>query len=250
VAYNAPHFPMHAPEKYMQRYAHLPWDRQVMAAMISAVDDGVGEIVRVLKEQGLYEDTVIFFSSDNGPSTEARNWLDGTEDLYYGGSAGIFRGHKASLFDGGIKEPALLSYPSAIRGGQVCEELGVMMDVLPTFLELAEIGASVSPDMDGTSIVSMIKEGKPSPHKRVFWEYAGQLAVREGNWKLVLDGKLDFGRKAPERVHLADLSKDPGERVNLAEQYPEIAGRLEQAAQQWYQSESVKKEAPGDNPIA
>ncbi|MDF2958719.1 MAG: sulfatase [Paenibacillus sp.] len=248
VAYNSPHFPMHAPEKYMQRYAHLPWDRQVMAAMISAVDDGVGDIVRVLKEHGLYDDTVIFFSSDNGPSTEARNWLDGTEDLYYGGSAGIFRGHKASLYDGGIKEPALLSYPSYIRGGQVCEELGVMMDVLPTFLELAEIDASASPGMDGTSIVSMIKEGKPSPHEKVFWEYAGQLAVREGNWKLVLDGKLDFGRKAPEQVHLADLSKDPGERVNLAEQYPEIAGRLEQAVREWYQS--VKKETPSENPIS
>jgi arylsulfatase A-like enzyme len=241
VAYNAPHFPMHAPDKYMQRYAHLAWDRQVMAAMISAVDDGVGDIVHALKENGLYEDTVIFFSSDNGPSTEARNWLDGTEDPYYGGSAGLFRGHKASLFDGGIREPALLSYPSYIRGGQVCEELGVMMDVMPTFLELAEIDASAAPDIDGASIVSMITEGKASPHERVFWEYAGQLAVREGNWKLVLDGKLDFGRKAPEHVHLADVSKDPGERVNLAERYPEIAERLEQAVREWY--ESVKEAA-------
>jgi arylsulfatase A-like enzyme len=245
VAYNAPHFPMHAPEKYMQRYAHLPWDRQVMAAMISAVDDGVGDIVRVLKEHGLYEDTIIFFSSDNGPSTEVRNWLDGTEDPYYGGSAGIFRGHKASLFDGGIKEPALLSYPSCIRGGQVCEELGVMMDVLPTFLELAEINTSAALDMDGSSVVSMITEGRPSPHERLFWEYAGQLAIREGSWKLVLGGKLDFGRMAPEKVHLADLSKDPGERVNLAEQYPDIAGRLEQAAREWYQS--VQKETPCEN---
>ncbi|MCC2686667.1 MAG: sulfatase, partial [Paenibacillaceae bacterium] len=102
VPYNAPHYPMHAPQQYMDRFAHLPWDRQVMAAMIAAVDDGVGEIVSALKRIGKYENTVIFFSSDNGPSTESRNWLDGTEDKYYGGSAGIFRGHKFSLFEGGI----------------------------------------------------------------------------------------------------------------------------------------------------
>lgn len=70
VPYNAPHYPMHAPKKYMDRFAHLPWDRQVMAAMISAVDDGVGEIVNTLKRVSKYEDTMIFFSSDNGPSAK------------------------------------------------------------------------------------------------------------------------------------------------------------------------------------
>lgn len=88
ASYNAPHYPMHAPQEYMDRFAHLPWDRHVMAAMIAAVDDGVGEIVKALKETGCYEDTVIFFSSDNGPSSESRNWLDGTEDVYYGEARG------------------------------------------------------------------------------------------------------------------------------------------------------------------
>lgn len=123
VSYNAPHYPMHAPKEYMDRFAHLPWDRQVMAAMIAAVDDGVGEIVKALKAAGCYEDTVIFFSSDNGPSSESRNWLDGTEDVYYGGTAGIFRGHKASLFEGGIREPAILSWPNGLEGGQVRDEV-------------------------------------------------------------------------------------------------------------------------------
>ena len=79
---------MHAPQKYMQRFAHLPWDRQMMAAMLSAVDDGVGAILDEVDRQGMAENTCIFFTSDNGPSRESRNWLDGTLDPYYGGTTG------------------------------------------------------------------------------------------------------------------------------------------------------------------
>ena len=105
VAYNAPHYPMHAPQKYLDRFPDLPPDKRIMAAMISAVDDGVGEIVESLRRTGQYENTVLFFSSDNGPSTESRNYLDGTEDLYYGGSAGIFRGHKGSRSKAAFASP-------------------------------------------------------------------------------------------------------------------------------------------------
>lgn len=239
ASYNAPHYPMHAPQEYMDRFAHLPWDRQVMAAMIAAVDDGVGEIVEALKEAGCYEDTVIFFSSDNGPSSESRNWLDGTEDIYYGGSAGIFRGHKASLFEGGIREPAILNWPNGWEGGQVRDEVAAMMDIVPTFLDLAGVDLAAGPlqgiTLDGSSLKEMLFRGKPSPHKQLFWEYQGQLAVREGNWKLVLNGKLDFDRVVPDQVHLSDLSKDPGERSNLADRYPEIVERLSRDVRVWYE---------------
>lgn len=235
VPYNAPHYPMHAPEKYMNRYSHLPWDRQVMAAMISAVDDGVGEIVQALKSLDQYEDTAIFFSSDNGPSAEMRNWLDGTEDRYYGGSAGIFMGHKGSLFDGGIREPAILSYPSHIPKGHVCHELGMMMDIFPTFLSLASVPYSHA-EIDGIDLTDMIMNGVKSPHTQVFWEYNNQLAVRKGNWKLVLNGKLDFDIVSPAPVHLSNLEEDPGERNNVVEQYPEIAEDMMAQLQQWYDS--------------
>ncbi|MGG3280351.1 sulfatase-like hydrolase/transferase [Paenibacillus solani] len=239
ASYNAPHYPMHAPKEYMDRFAHLPWDRQVMAAMIAAVDDGVGEIVKALKEADCYEDTVIFFSSDNGPSSESRNWLDGTEDIYYGGSAGIFRGHKASLFEGGIREPAILSWPKGFEGGQVRDEVAAMMDIVPTFLDLAGVDPAAGPlqdvAIDGSSLKEMLIMGEPSPHKQLFWEYHGQLAVREGNWKLVLNGKLDFERIVPDEVHLSDLLMDPGERTNLAEHYPEIVERLSRDVRDWYE---------------
>ncbi|MFC5448949.1 sulfatase family protein [Paenibacillus aestuarii] len=237
VAYNAPHYPMHAPKAYIDRFSDLPPDRRIMAAMIAAVDDGVGEIVAALKNKGVYEDTIIFFSSDNGPSTESRNWLDGTEDLYYGGSAGKFRGHKASLFDGGIREPAILSYPAGFAGsqGQVNDEVCAMMDMFPTVLELTGTDQK-GYDVDGYSLCATIRGTAPSPHPQLFWEYGDQLAVREGKWKLVLNGKLDFSRTAVDAVHLSDLEQDAGERVNLAEQFPDVARRLEEDVRRWYRS--------------
>jgi arylsulfatase A-like enzyme len=234
VPYNAPHYPMHAPQKYIDRYPHLPTDKRIMAAMISAVDDGVGRIVEALKQTGQYENTVIFFSSDNGPSTESRNYLDGTEDLYYGGSAGIFRGHKGSLFDGGIREPAILSYPARWSGSHVEEEPCVMMDVVPTLLELAGIDKPAH-HLDGKSIVPLLDhEQSDALHERIYWSYENQLAVREGTWKLVLNGKLDFNRTAADAVHLSDLETDPGERVNLADQHSEKTAELKEAVLNWY----------------
>jgi len=233
VAYNAPHYPMHAPRKYVDRYPELPPDRRIMAAMISAVDDGVGAIVEALKQAGKYEDTILFFSSDNGPSTESRNYLDGTEDLYYGGSAGLFRGHKASLFDGGLREPAILAYPARIPGGQVTGELGAMIDVLPTLFDLAGLPAIPDGEIDGVSVAAVATEGKPSPRDRIFWKYNEQLAVRRGRWKLVRNGKLDFTRAAADPVHLSDLAADPGERINLRDRYPGIVAELDDLLRQW-----------------
>jgi len=234
VSYNAPHYPMHAPQKYMDRFTDLPWDRQVMAAMISAVDDGVGQIIRELKHQGIYDNTLIFFSSDNGPSTEARNWLDGTEDLYYGGSAGIFRGHKGSLFEGGIREPAILSWPAGIDSGQVNDEIGVMMDILPTIMEIVGGQAPTDRPIDGKSLLPMLQDGASSPHERVYWSYGEQLAVRQGDWKLVLDGKLDFSRQQADAVHLANLGEDPGERSNLQVEESALVARLKVDVEAWY----------------
>ncbi|WP_066195979.1 sulfatase-like hydrolase/transferase [Gracilibacillus timonensis] len=226
IPYNAPHYPMHAPQKYMDRYTHLSTDKQVMAAMISAMDDGIGEIVNTLKKTNKYKNTVIFFSSDNGPSTESRNFLDGTEDLYYGGSAGLFRGHKGSLFEGGIREPAILSGPSLIPQGQVCHKVGMMMDVFPTFLELAELTVPEGHEMDGSSIYKMIHEKKAQAHEQVFWKYNNQLAIRQGKWKLVINGMLDFSREQVDSIHLSNLAEDPSERHNLADHYPEIVQAL------------------------
>lgn len=241
LPYNAPHYPMHAPKKYLDRYPNLPPDKRIMAAMISAVDDGVGEIVRALKESGEYENTAIFFSSDNGPSTESRNWLDGTEDRYYGGSAGIFRGHKGSLFDGGIRMPAILSWPRRIPSGRDFDKIGAMMDIFPTFLEIA--GGALPKDrvIDGSSILPMVTGDAATPHGDLFWEHGDQLAIRRGKWKLVLNGKLDFSQDPVDPVHLSDLESDPGERTNLADKEPSLVEELTNAVTSWAAAVKAEK---------
>lgn len=232
VAYNAPHYPMHAPKKYMDRFSHLPWDRQVMAAMLSAVDDGVGDIIDELKRNGQYENTCIFFQSDNGPSRESRNWMDGTPDPYYGGLTGGLKGHKFSLFEGGIRVPGILSWPGTIPGGQVIHEPCAAMDIFPTFLKLAG-GNPADYELDGLDIMDVVMEQKESPHDYIFWEMEGQTAVRYVNYKLVLQGKLTEQEGVEEPVFLSDLSVDPSESHNLAADMPELTEKLTVAAKKW-----------------
>lgn len=231
VAYNAPHYPMHAPQKYMNRFAHLPWDRQVMAAMISAVDDGVGEIKNELTRLGIADNTIIYFQSDNGPSRESRNWLDGRPDLYYGGTSGIFKGHKFSLFEGGIRIPAILSWPKKIPQ-QVIDTPHIAADIFPTILEAC--GGSVSDyDLDGKSLMPLIEGTDDPQHEYLFWEMEGQTAVRKGRYKLVINGRLEEFSEVQNELFLSDLENDPGEKLNLAEALPEICKELKNAALSW-----------------
>ncbi len=231
VSYNAPHYPMHVPQKYMDRFPDLPWDRRIMAAMISAVDDGVGVIIDTLKSSGLFDNTLIYFQSDNGPSRESRNWLDGTEDPYYGGTTGIFSGHKFSLFEGGIRVPALLSWGKKITPRTV-DTPHIAMDIFPTILE----ACGGNPDdysIDGKSLLGLIQNGEDCTHEYLFWEMENQNAVRHGNYKLVLNGRLTEGESPRAPVFLSDLSVDPGEKKNLSDELPELCADLTEKALEW-----------------
>ncbi len=232
VAYNAPHYPMHAPKEYMDRFAHLPWDRQVMAAMISAVDDGVGAIMAEVTRQGLAENTLTVFNSDNGPSRESRNWLDGNQDPYYGGTTGKLKGHKFSLYEGGIRVPGIIHWPGTIPGGQVLNAPCGGFDILPTVLDAAGI-ATGDLELDGTSILPYLAEGKVPDERDLFWELNGQTAMRRGDWKLVLNGKLQEGAPVEDDIHLSNLSEDMGELHNLKEQEPKLTESMKTAAETW-----------------
>ena len=164
VPFNAPHYPMHAPKKYMDRFSELPWDRQVMAAMLSAMDDAVGDIMDEIERLGHTKNTLTFFTSDNGPSRETRNWLDGNLDPYYGGTAGKFKGHKGSLFEGGIREPGIMHWPSKIKKGIVSSEPCASMDIAPTLLDA--IGVDLDKySLDGKSLLG-IEKGSSKRSKR------------------------------------------------------------------------------------
>ncbi len=232
VAYNAPHYPMHAPQEYLDRFPHLAPDRRIMAAMLSAMDDGVGEILAELERQQAWENTLVFFMSDNGPSRESRNWLDGCPDPYYGGSAGKLKGHKFSLFEGGIRVPALMAWPARIPAGQVLDGMAAAMDIFPTCLRAAG-GDPAAYELDGLDLWPMLTERAPSPHTELFWEMQGQTAVRRGPWKLVLNGQLVEGTPPEDAVHLANVETDMGEGYNLKDAHPELVAELTAAAQAW-----------------
>jgi len=232
VAYNAPHYPMHAPKAYLDRFPDLAPDRRVMAAMLSAMDDGVGAICAELKRQGIWEDTAISFMSDNGPSRETRNWLDGRSDPYYGGTTGGLKGHKFSLYEGGIRVPGIVSWPAEIPSGQVTDAPAAAMDLFPTYLRLAG-GDPDAYEVDGIDLMPALAHGAAFPERDFYWEMGSQTAVRRGPWKLVLEGRLVEGAPPEDDVHLANLDEDMGERDNLKQHYPALAAELARAAQHW-----------------
>ena len=239
VPYSAPHYPMHAPREYLDRFPDLADDRRITAAMIAAMDDGVGAILDELERAGLREDTAVFFQSDNGPSRETRNWLNGRTEPYYGGGSCSLKGHKFSLFEGGIRSPALFSWPARVRAGSDVREFGLAMDIFPTLLAAAG-GAPGDYELDGLDVLPMLTAGAPSPHREVFWEMGRQTAIRRGNWKLVLNGQViesdrtqrPIGQPQPA-VFLADLDADPGETRDLSGERSDMVRELRAAAEVW-----------------
>ncbi|MBD3184665.1 sulfatase-like hydrolase/transferase [Candidatus Poribacteria bacterium] len=232
LPHNAPHYPMHAPKEYIDRFPHLSPDRRIMAAMISAVDDCVGAVTAELERQGILNNTCMFFTSDNGPSRETRNWFDGTKDPYYGGTSGKLKGHKFSLYDGGIRMPAVMSWPERIPEGQVISEMAASMDIFPTLVKAAG-GDPDEYQLDGIDIMPMAADGQPTPHKEIYWEMNKQTAVRRGKWKLVLNGQLVEGAPPEDDIHLSDIEIDMGEKQNLKDEFPDITKDLMESAESW-----------------
>ena len=233
VPYNAPHYPMHAPAEAMARFDHLPWRQQVMAAMISCVDDGVGAIMDALQRRGIADDTIVIVSSDNGPSAESRNWLNGEEIAYDGGSTGGLRGHKGSLFEGGIRVPTIWSWPAELPAGQVIDTPAQMIDVLPTLLDF--LGVDVDPagrDLDGRSIADLLRGGSVSEID-LTWAYNEQRAVRRGRWKLVRDPAEKLGEPSSRQELLFDLETDRAEQFDVAAEHRQQAADLRAVLDAW-----------------
>lgn len=234
VPFNAPHYPLHAPEEYVARFAHLPEDRRMMAAMIAAMDDGVGAILAALDRLGLRDDTIVFMSSDNGPSIEERNWLNGEEVSYTGGSAGDLRGYKGSLFEGGIRVPAMISWPTMLPAGEDGRAVGAMMDLLPTILHAVDGTTDRLPDgLDGISLLKELTDGTPAPDRSIYWSYEGQLAVRTGRWKTIVDGAESMQAPVAVAECVFDLDADPAETDNLRGAQDEMFTQDAASARSW-----------------
>jgi len=219
-----PFFLYHAPTlphgKYqvpsLEPYTNEKWPetQKAYAAMVTRLDGYIGQLMSLLKEVGIDQDTIVFFSSDNGPANRGGGW-----DMF--NSAGPFRGKKGDPYEGGIREPMIARWPGKIKPNTVSEQVWAFWDFLPTAAEIA--GASAASGIDGISMLPALL-GKPQKsHEFLYWEiHAGGFsqAVRMGDWKAVR-----FGLKEP--LELYNLRNDIGEKNNIAAQYPDIVAKIE-----------------------
>lgn len=239
-----PHAELFAPEEYMakyrgkflpekvykgtdegERYRLGPYGSQseshaAFAAMVDLLDQQVGEIVAKVKALGLAENTIIIFSSDNGPH------LEGGADPDYFDSNGPMKGYKRDLYEGGIRVPTIAYWPENINPGSTSDHISAFWDLYPTLCELA--GLPIEAELDGISFLPTLLGEKQTPHEYLYWEFhekGGRQAVRKGNWKAV---KYDIFKQPGKMLELYDLSKDIGEQNNIATQHPEIVREMEE----------------------
>lgn len=199
-------------------YTSQPEPRTTFAAMISLLDKQVGEVISKVKELGLDENTIIIFSSDNGPH------MEGGADPDFFDSNGELRGHKRDLYEGGIRVPMIVRWPGKIEANSKTDHISAFWDIMPT---LADVSKTQKPDnIDGISFFPELTGGEQKEHKFLYWEFheqGGKKAVRRGKWKAV---KLNCFDESKSKVELYDLSVDIGEQNNIASEHPEIVKEL------------------------
>ncbi|MBA3316063.1 MAG: sulfatase [Planctomycetaceae bacterium] len=228
VAFNAVHTPMHADDVRLEKFAAIPdKQRQTYAAMMSAMDDAIGAIVGKVHDSGLAESTLVVFISDNGGPTMPTTTVNASSNA-------PLRGSKRQTLEGGIRVPFVVSWKGHIPEGKVDDRPVIQLDILPTALAAAGIATDPGPGLDGVNLVPYLTgDNSEAPHDRLFWRFGEQMAVREGNWKLVRYGEnttIDPNESWPK---LYDLSHDIGEDHDLAAQHPDKVAALESAWQTW-----------------
>lgn len=257
VSYTLPHAELKVQDKYMQPYLAADggsvfapekeqpdgnwygpqkYPKAAYAAMVTAVDDYVGQIMQKLREEGLAENTLVIFTSDNGTHIEGGRSLADAMEAHQ--SSGPLRGVKRDLYEGGIRVPFIAYWEGKVKPG-TSEHIGAFWDMLPTFTQLA--GSAAPESIDGISIVpDLLGKGEQPQHQALYWEFGEggfKQAVRQGDWKAI----RFYKKGQPERTELYNLSTDIGERNNLASAEPEKVKELEQLMEQL--------RTPAENPL-
>ena len=217
-----PHLAVHAPFQppdapgtpVVTRESMLHGSRAIYKAMLERVDRGVGMILAELDRQGIAENTLVVFSSDNGGERWSSN-------------APLFH-HKATLWEGGIRVPCLMRWPAKLPKGRTTSQMGITMDLHATFLAIAGVAAPREKPLDGIDLLPLLTGNAPR-ERTFYWRMdrsnRKQRAIRQGKWKYLNDGNtMDL---------LFDLEADIGERVNLGYRHPEVLARLKGALKKW-----------------
>ena len=223
-----PHVSLQVPEEALEEYlgmfsdtpyrgdrGYLPHraPRAAYAAMITRMDREIGRIMALLEELGLHDNTIVIFTSDNGPT------FNGGTDSEFFNSAGPLRGLKTQIYEGGIRVPMIAWWPDRIAPGTVSDHISAFWDFYPTFGELA--GAEIPTDLDGLSMVPTFlgNAAEQRQHEYLYWEYQGRQAVRLGRWKGIRH-RLD------QDIELYDLENDVGEQHDAASDHPDVIARI------------------------
>ena len=222
VPFSAPHTPLQAPQEYIAQYQHVQdRKRRIYSAMVTCMDDAIGDILTALEERGIRKDTLIFFCSDNGGNPEQ------------GADNGPLREGKGSLYEGGVRVPALIAYPRRLEKGTVVDKPLHIVDLYPTLLRLAGASLDQPLPLDGLDVWPVIAEGKPSPHAELLHNVVPwRGAIRIGDWKLYVwaqGGSRIFATVSPDPIEIVELfniAADPEEQFNLAGQFPEKVQEL------------------------
>jgi arylsulfatase A len=275
LSYNAPHLPLQAPDELVSKYrgqGELTEEVATLYAMVEAMDRGIGRVLAALEAQGLAQDTIVVFASDNGPV------LRGGFDR----DNGPFRGAKGDAHEGGIRVPAIVRWPAGLPAGTHCEAMTHFCDWMPTLARMAGVAAPSTKPLDGTDIRERLRgRGAPAEERR-FWQRNRyepvarcNAAVREGPWKLLwpmranaaakdaedtafyrhgergaAHWRMDIDLRLPERSigaepapALFDVERDPAERFDRAAEQPERVARMTQAWDRWFENVERDREA-------
>ena len=202
-------------------YEAKTWPRaeKGFASMLRRIDTYVGEIIARVKAAGIEDNTLVIFSSDNGPHQEGGHRMEQFD------SNGVLRGMKRDLYEGGVRVPMIARWPGRIKGGTVSGHVSAFQDVMPT---LAQVAGAACPPTDGLSMLATLlgRTEMQKTHKHLYWEFlerGGRQAVLMGKWKGV---RLNTLKKPDGPVELYDVTRDISEQTNLAARQPEIASRI------------------------
>lgn len=236
LSHYAVHTPLQAPDKLIKKYKKKPVGKRhrnpVYAAMVESVDHSVGRIMSKLEQLGIADDTVVFFTSDNGGHGRITSHLP-------------LRGNKGNFYEGGIRVPLIVRWPGVVKPGSQCKVPVISTDFFPTILEIAGLPSRPECHLDGVDMVPLLKGQRSIDRDALYWHYPNYIGaghpggarpcsvVRKGDWKLI-ESLED------NRLELFDLSKDLGETNDLAAVMPEKAGLLKNLLDDWRKEAGVQ----------
>lgn len=240
LAYFGPHVPLEATQKYLDRFpGNMPERRRHALAMMSAIDDGVGQLRDMLRQYKIDDNTMIIFSSDNGAPlgiTKADLPIASNKGAWDGSLNNPLNGEKGMLAEGGIRVPFIIHY-SGFKNGLVYNHPVSTLDIAATAIEMA--GLKPDTNLDGVNLVPFLThKNKNTPHPYLYWRFWDQNAIRAGKWKLIIAGN--------KGQFLFNLDKDPSEKNNLFKKEPLIVKELTEKLNIWTQQLSPKGIKKGD----